>query len=41
LPIDLRVLAESILGSDKSAKLVGEHSTDRAAGLRGLLLLRG
>jgi hypothetical protein len=35
LPINLRVLAESILGQDKAAKVVGEPS----AGQKGLTLI--
>ncbi len=41
LPIDLRVLAESILGPDKSARLVGEHSIGRSAGHQGLTFADG
>jgi hypothetical protein len=35
LPINLRVLAESILGRDKSAKIVGEASAGKG-GLSGI-----
>ncbi|HEY2972776.1 MAG TPA: hypothetical protein VGJ48_09715 [Pyrinomonadaceae bacterium] len=42
LPIDLRVLAESILGKpDKSARPVGEHSAGKSAGHQGLTFAGG
>jgi len=41
LPINLRVLAESILGQDKSAGVVGERSAGRSAGHQGLTFVDG
>jgi hypothetical protein len=41
LPINLRVLAESILGQDKSAKVVGERSAGASGGHKGLTVLMG
>lgn len=39
LPINLRVLAESILGQDKSARVAGERSADASAGHKGLTFI--
>ena len=41
LPINLRVLAESILGQDKSARGVDERSAGTSAGHQGLTFVDG
>ena len=39
LPINLRVLAESILGQNKSVSVAAERSADRSAGQQGLTFI--
>ena len=41
LPINLRVLAESILGQDRSAKVIDENSAGQATGQKGLTFVDG
>jgi hypothetical protein len=41
LPINLRVLAESILGQDKSARVGVERSAGKSAGHQGLTFVDG